>query len=180
MFGIFKRKPTLTKDDLYSAISQHREQIEKLGGSYDFLATALNIADKDEMFQAGGYISAETYPFRKVMLLQASLQLLNLWFELDASNRDVEQHTKDVILARAFQGWILASQILSVDELTEYVKGEPGIKLGTREDFIQSVFGSGVMHRLMGKLKLEAEGSFEQWKSPESRQLLRDNFQASL
>jgi hypothetical protein len=69
-------------------------------------------------------------------------------------------------------GELVASQILSVDELTERLNGEPSVKTKTHKDFVQSTFASGLILRVMDELRSEAEPSFAKWTSSKSRELL--------
>jgi hypothetical protein len=81
-----------------AAVIQHlhdqREQIKKLGGSFDFVTLALNAAEEDKLYAAGAYITAEEYPFSKALVQTGSLQLLCMWLEMLTTNHPVDEETK--------------------------------------------------------------------------------------
>ena len=181
MFGFFKNRPSsieISKEQLDIHIDEISEQIEKLGGSFEVVTIALNAAEEDDIYKAGGYLAAERFPLSKIVVLTASLQLLTLWLEM-TTRSDVEDETKDLFFQRSYRGFILSSAILTIDELTELLGDDHSLKISLntpQEKFVEDVFGSGRMHTLIKGLESKADAAFFEWTKSENRSLLLEKF----
>jgi hypothetical protein len=181
MFSFFKNKsPSIevSKEQLDIRIDEISEQIKKLGGSFQVVTIALNAAEEDDIYKAGGYLAAERYPLSKIVVLTASLQLLNLWLEM-ITRSDVEDETKDLFFQRAYRGFIVSSAILTIEELAELLGSDRSLNISvftSQEKFIKEVFGSGRMHALIKGLESKADAAFFEWTKSENRSLLLEKF----
>jgi hypothetical protein len=184
MFSLFKRKSSssgITKEQIAICIDEISEQIKKLGGSFEVVRVALHAAEQDQIYKAGGYIAAERFPLSKIVVLTASLQLLNLWLEM-TTRSDVEDDTRDLFFQRAYSGFIVSSLVLTIDELAELLRADRSLKLSAntpQEKFFEDVFGSGRMHALIKGLKSKANAAFFEWTKSENRSLLLEQFPPS-
>ena len=177
LFNLFRRTPPKpSREQILERMADFRLEIDKFGGAFDFLATALNLASKDRLYEAGGYLAAERFPFKKAMLLSASLQLINLWWGLVEAGECVEEKTKDVVFQRAYEGWRLGNYILDVEELAHLLSEEKSLDVGptlSTGQLIERVFESGLIHHLMKDLEEKADKSFWEWTHKEYRSVLK-------